>query len=68
MYYIGSGIARAFPGGRDSPIRRAKMRKKMSEVLSLRKIGRDLRKNEESGTLAHPDCEGGYGPDQLLPH
>ena len=30
---------------------------------NFKKIDSDLKKNEESGTLAHRDYEAGYGPD-----
>ena len=47
----------------DSPTRRAKMRTKRREVLGkIRKNYGNLRKNEQSGTLSHWDCEAGYAP------
>ena len=53
-----SGVARAFPVG-ESPTRKAKMRKKISKVWGkTRKVDRNLRKNEESGILAHPGLWG----------
>ena len=61
--YCNSGVARAFPGGWLSPTRRAKLRKKMSNVWgNIIKIDHDLRKNEESGTLAHSGLWGWLWP------
>ena len=45
-----SGVARAFPGGR---LTHPEDENEQS-LRKIRKIDRDLRKNEESGTLAHP--------------
>ena len=55
----------AYPGPSrvgNSPTRRTEMRKKISKVWGkIRKIHQNLRKNEESGTLAYPAGPGLWG-------
>ena len=47
-----SGVARAFPGGRVAHPERQNEEENKSK----------FEENEESGILAHRDCEAGYGP------
>ena len=59
--------SQGLPGWATCPPRGPKWGRKWVKVWGkIRKLNRDLRKNEESGTFTHRDCEAGYGPDDCL--
>ena len=49
-----SSVAKAFPGGRLAHLESQNEEENEKSLRKSRKIDRNLRKNEESGTFAHP--------------
>ena len=52
--------SRGLSGGQVTHPKSQNEEKSKKKLEKIRKIDKNLRKNEEGGILAHPDCEAGY--------